>query len=191
MKIMAAVVAALLLVGLVGCAVASPAWARWDDDTKDTKDTNGRGGLDVPPRLGPNPRVWVIHRGYGFALNESEFHVLRIHLVRMKHLEPLDIRGLIESGMSIEEIRARLMEREGVLSYQGYLRFGQETYRLVNVSVSENGDLKSFIADMLDLSNGATVGRISVSLEEKEGFRVGVGELTLNSASYRVLLQVF
>ncbi|RZN42927.1 MAG: hypothetical protein EFT35_01490 [Methanophagales archaeon ANME-1-THS] len=199
-KIMAAGVAALLLVGLVGCGVAAPAWAQRgaaDGDKNNNGNGNGvalgRVGDEVPPGLGLNARVWVVHRGYGFAMADTEFHVLRIHIVRVRHLQPLDMRGLMESGKSIEEIRAELREREGALFYQGYLRLGEDTYRLVNINVTENGAVRNFTADISGPSpvQSATVGTISVTIEEYEGFRVGNGTLTIADATYRVLLQVF
>jgi hypothetical protein len=196
-KIMAAGVAALLLFGLFGCGVAVPVRAQRGE--ADDKNNNGNGlalgrvGNEVPPGLALNARVWVVHRGYGFALTDDEFHVLRIHIARVRHLQPLDMRELMESGKSIEEIRAELMEREGALFYQGYLRLGEDTYRLVNINVTENGDVKNFTADIVGPSPALspTIGTISVTLEDKEGFRVGDGELTMNGATYRVLLQVF
>ena len=198
-KIMAAGVAALLLFGLVGYGVAAPVRAQQGeaDDTNGNGLALGRVGNGVPPGLALNARVWVVHRGYGFALTGDEFHVLRINIFRVRHLQPLDIRGLMESGKRIEEIRAELIEREGALFYQGYLRLGEDTYRLVNINVTENDDVKNFKADIVSPSveRSAIIGNISVAIMDLEGFRVGDGELTMNdggdSVTYRVLLQVF
>ena len=130
-------------------------------------------------------------------MTDNEFHVLRINIVRVRHLQPLDMRGLMESGKSIEEIRAELIEREGALSYQGYLRLGEDTYRLVNINVTENGDVRDFKADIVGPSAelSAIIGNISVTIEDHEGFRIGEGTLAMDEGVYRgpyqVLLQVF
>lgn len=201
-KIIAAGVVTLLFFGLVGCGVAASQGALGGD----ANDSSGKGlalgrvEKDVPPGVGLNARMWVVHLGQGFAINDSDFHVLRINIVRVRSLQPLDFKELMKSNKSIEEIRAEMMAREGALSYQGYLRLGKDTYRLVNINlttVTENGNVRNFVADIVGLpaKQSATIGNISVTVMDLEGFRVGDGTLTMNNGNYvgeyRVLLNVY
>jgi len=200
-KIVAAGVVTLLLFGLVGCGVAASQGAQRGEagDSSGKGLALGRVEKEVSPGVGLNARMWVVHWGYGFALTDDNFHVLRIHIVRVRSLQPLDIKGLMKSDKSIEEIRAEILEREGITSYQGQMRLGNNSYKLVNITVTENGDVRNFEADIVNLSakpsaTSATIGNISVTVKDYEGFRVGEGTLTMNDGNYVgeywVLLQV-
>jgi len=192
-------VVALLLLGLVGCGIAVPQQAHREE----AGDNAGKGLAlgkvvnEVLPRADLNAPIGVVHRGFGFAMEDDEFHVLRIHIVRVRHLQPVDIKGLLEANKSIKEIRAELMEREGLTSYQGQMRLGNNSYKLVNISVTEDGDYPSFSANLtgpVEESELSESGSISVTIKEYEGVRIGEGTLTMNdgvySGTYRVLLQV-
>lgn len=199
-KIMAVGVLALLLFGLVGCGVAVP-----QPSHKEEAGNNEAKGL-------PLGRVWndlslendlktpigVVHRGFGFALADDDFHVLRINIVRVRHLQPIDIKGLLEANKSIEEIRAEIRERKWITSYQGDMRLGNKSYKLVNISVTEDGDYK-FYANITgpveEPKLSKNIGSISVTIKEYEGVRTGEGKLTMNDGNYageyRVLLNVY
>ena len=191
-------VVALLLLGLVGCGIAVPQQAHREEagDNAVKGFALGKVVNEVLPRADLNAPIGVVHRGFGFALGDDEFHVLRIYILRVRNLQPVDIKGLLEANKSIEEIRAELMEREGLTAYQGHMRLGNNSYKLVNVSVTENGDVRNFDADIVGPSAepNATIGSISVTIKEYEGVRIGEGTLTMNdgeySGTYRVLLQV-
>ncbi len=139
--------------------------------------------------------IRVIHSGYGFALSGDEFHVLRMHIVRARHIRPIYIRGLMEENKSIEEIRAEIMGAGWTPFYRGHLRLGENHYLLVNISIGDQGEARIVNADVRERGeDGETVGKISVTVMDYEGLRIGDGTLTMSegeySGEYRVLLDI-
>jgi hypothetical protein len=88
--------------------------------------------------------VKVVYRGYGFALNAdgtgtgtgTEFHALRVNIIRVLQLEPIRIRELMAQNKSIDEIRGEIMEKACAPTYQGYMQFAETHYKLVNINVN-------------------------------------------------------
>jgi hypothetical protein len=192
------VVAALLL-SLAGTGVAVPQPAHKGEAMDKVAKALSAGGIaeEVSPNEVRKVPIWVIHRGHGFALNDSgdEFHVLRMHIVRAIRIQPIYSRELMEANKSIEKIKAEINEEGWHPFYQGHLRLGEKHYRLVNISVDDVGDNRVVNADIVELGeNGETVGNISVAVMNHEGAWIGDGELMMYgggySGEYRVLLDV-
>ena len=84
--------------------------------------------------------VKVVYRGYGFASNAdgtgTEFHALRVNIIRVRQLEPIRIRELMAQNKSIDEIRGEIMEKACAPTYQGYMQFAETHYKLVNINVN-------------------------------------------------------
>ncbi|MEA2032105.1 MAG: hypothetical protein U9N41_00805 [Euryarchaeota archaeon] len=84
--------------------------------------------------------IKVVYRGYGFALNAdgtgTEFHALRVNIIRVRQLEAIRIRELMEQNWSIDEIRGEIMEKACAPTYQGYMQFAETHYKLVNINVN-------------------------------------------------------
>ena len=187
-KIFSAGVVALLLLSLIGCGVGNSGDAG-DKVAKSLSLGNTLNGV-----------VKVVHSGFGFALTDNdEFHVLKIHVERWRHLQPQYIRGLLKANKNIEEIRAELSEKEAATFYRGDLRLGEKVYRLVNISVAEDDDYRSLFADIEGLlgdpERGEVVGNISVTVRDYKGFRIGDGKLTMKKGDYQgeyqVLLNIY
>jgi len=102
--------------------------------------------------------VKVVFCGYGFALNAdgtetgTEFHALplRVNIIRVRQLEPIRIRELMEQNRSIDEIRGEIMEKACAPTYQGYMQFAGTHYKLVNINISVN---TSHAKDSLAVNN--------------------------------------
>lgn len=109
--------------------------------------------------------IQVVHQGQGFALNDDEFHVLKIHIVRVRRLQPRDMRELLEANKTLEEIRAEITEKEWTPFYRGNLRLGKNNYKLANITVSGDGANRTFTADIVDpLSDSSeALGQIIVT----------------------------
>lgn len=155
--------------------------------------TNGLGMKEVSHNWIINGPIIAVYSGTGFALNEANFHVLRIQIISVKHLRSSDIRGLMEANKSIKEIRTEIMEGEGPLFYQGYLRLGDNRYTLTDIIiVNETGEYQTITADIW--SDSEKVGNIWVTAGNYEGFSAGEGNLTMSegdyAGGYRVLLTV-
>jgi hypothetical protein len=192
------VVAALLL-SLAGTGVAVPQPAHKGEAMDKVAKALSAGGIveEVSPNEVRKVPIWVLHRGHGFALNDSgdELHVLRVHIVRARRIQPIYIRELMEANKDIEEIKTEIKEVGWHPFYRGHLRLGENHYRLVNISVDDVGDNRTVNADIVERGeSGETVGNISVAVMNHEGTRRGNGELTMYgsgySGEYRVLLDV-
>jgi len=140
--------------------------------------------------------VGVVHRGHGFALNGDEFHVLRVHVVRAMHLEPIYVKALMGENASIEDIEAETGKCTPY--HRGHMRLGESHYRLVNMSVDEANGNRVFKAEVVgpvqDTETNKIAGCICITIMDYEGVRIGDGELTMYDGEYkgeyRVLLDV-
>lgn len=190
-------VVALLLISTIGTSVAVSQQAQKAKAAGEVAEgVSSKNAVKVP--------ISVIHSGYGFALanDSNEFHVLRVNILKVKHIHPMEIRGLMGENKSISEIRAEIEEKGGAPFYQGHMRLGENHYRLVNMSVAETESDRTFDADLVGLLGSAEpsedkgiAGHISVTVMRYEGVWTGEGTLTMNeeddySGDYRVLLDV-
>jgi len=201
--------AALLLLSILGTGVAG---------AQAQQVQKGEAGDNVAEEITPNEAVnlnlnlkvpiIIVYRGQGFALkaDRTEFHTLRIHVVRVRHIEPTRIRELMEKDKSIEEIRGEIIEKGQTPSYRGYMRFAEEHYQLANISVMTNaGDNLTINADVMvqvqeplqgselepsKSDSVVNVGNISVTVMDHERGRIGEGKLTMHGEEYWVLLGV-
>jgi hypothetical protein len=195
--------AGLLLLSLIGAGVGN---------AQAQQVQRGEAGDNVAEEITPDEAmnlnlnlkvpIIIVYRGQGFALkaDRTEFHTLRIHVVRVRHIEPIRIRELMEEDKSIEEIRGEIIEKGQTPSYQGYMRFAEEHYQLANISVMTNnaGDNLTINADVMvqeplqgsELEPSKSVGNISVTVMDYESGRIGEGKLTMHGEEYWVLLGV-
>jgi hypothetical protein len=131
--------------------------------------------------------IGLVHRGHGFALNGEEFHVLRVQVIRAMHLEPIYVKALMGENASIEDIEAETGNRTPYL--RGYMRLGENHYRLANMSVDadETNDSTVFKANILGpvQETNRTVGRICITTMDYEGVRIGEGELSMDEGEYK------
>jgi len=192
-------VVALLLLGPIGSAIGASSQAQ--NGKGAGKGAAGLAQLDATEdsaSLGvQNGPAKLIHRGVGFALNGSDYHVLTLHIMGVRQLHPAEMRALISSEKSIAEIRAELLATAGTRQLKGYLRLGTKLYRLDNLSVDESGTNRTFTADLVypawdsDLGEASkTVGNLTVTVMEYEGTRTGDGQLTMDEGDYRGEYQV-
>jgi hypothetical protein len=189
------VVALLVLSVLLGAGIAAAA----EEEEEAVKGNAGANeALNAP--------ITVVYSGNGFALKGAgeEFHMLRMHIVRVREIDPVMVRGIMEGDKSIEEIKEELIDKGGAPFYYGSVQFSEDHYRLANVTVTQEGDTLNLTlrinADVMLLPlQGAeplqiqsesvgSVGNISVTVKEYEGVRIGEGKLTMYGEEYRVLL---
>ena len=195
-------VVALLLISIVGTGVAVSQQAQKGNAKAMAAGVVAEG---MSQNAAMNVPIRAIHSGHGFALNDSsdEFHVLRVNILKVRHIHPMDIRGLMAENKSISEIRAEIEENVGAPFYRGHMRLGEEHYRLVNMSVAETDDgNRTFEADVVgpiwstepsdEMNN---TGHINVTVMPYEGTWIGDGTLNMYegddySGEYRALLDV-
>jgi len=141
----------------------------------------------------------VLYSGHGFALSGNESHILRLKVESIMPLEPDQIRGLLASNKSLEEIREDILAKEGEKTNRGSVVLDREIYPLVNIAVSSHGnnstELMADLADSGSPSNDtAILGSVSLTIAPSDGGMIGKGELRIHqgmpSASYSLLIDM-
>jgi hypothetical protein len=142
--------------------------------------------------------VEMIVGGGGFALQGNETHLLKLNVERMSPLEPGQIRSLLVSNKSIEEIREAIKAEEGRGLYRGSMRLDGTGYSLTDIEVHPLNDTTTIVdADIaLPESNPENrtgiIGHLDMAVSLSKGGRIGEGKLEMNSTehkgSYHILL---
>lgn len=145
--------------------------------------------------------VEVLYNGHGFALGGNESHILRLKVEAIMPLEPGQIKGLLASNKSLEEIRDDIRAKEGEKTNRGSMILDRSIYPLINIVVSASGNnstaLKADLADLGRLSpanDTAILGSISVVISPSDGGMIGKGELRIEhgplATTYSLLLDM-
>jgi hypothetical protein len=132
----------------------------------------------------------VLYSGHGFALEDNESHILRLKVETIMPLQPDQIRDLLSSNKSLEEIRDEIRVKEdetGEVAFRGSMILDRDIYPLVNIVISTTGNNSTAIrASLADTgqqpSNETTnMGNISVIISPAEGGMIGNGELEVDN----------
>lgn len=201
-RILSIGLASLLFIGLSGISLAEP---NENLDVDEPHEGMGpRDGEMMPPQNAGFPMgvpVEIVYSGHGFALMGNESHILRLKVEAIMPLQPGQIRGLLASNKSLEEIRDDIRAKEGEKTNRGSMILDRSIYPLINIVVYASGNNSTALtADLADLgplsaaNNSAKLGSISVIISPSEGGMIGEGELRIDngplSASYSVLLNM-
>ena len=201
-KILCMGLASLLFIGLSGMSLA---------ELNDNRDMDVpcegmclQGGEMMPPQNAGFPMgvpVEVLFNGHGFALVDNESHILRLKVESIMPLEPDQIKGLLSSNKSLEEIRDDIRAKEGEKTNRGSMILDRSIYPLVNIVISPSGNnstvLKADLADSGPLSaanDTQILGSISMIIAPSDGGMIGKGELRIEqglpAARYSLLLDM-
>jgi hypothetical protein len=127
----------------------------------------------------------VLFSGHGFALVDNESHILRLKVESIMPLEPDQIRDLLASNKSLEEIRDDILAKEGEKTNRGSMILDRSIYPLINIVVSNLGNNSTLMkADLADSSpsnttDTAILGSISMIISPSDGTMIGKGELRI------------
>ncbi len=188
------VLASLMLIGLADMSFAQPDQISNTNENRELMDPEPPEGMmfhqmDGLPMGVP---IEILQSGRGFALKDNESHVLRLNVETLLPLDPTQIRTLLASNKSLDEIREEIRAREDETTYRGSLMLDRSIYPLGNIELSPSGNNSTAVrADLADPSlmsadsEIAIVGSISVIIATSEGGMVGKGELELNQTQYR------
>jgi hypothetical protein len=194
--------ASLLFIGLSGISLAKP-----DENQNMDEPREGMGLLDgemMPPQNAGFPMgvpVEVMYSGHGFALMDNESHLLRLKVEAIMPLQAGQIRGLLASNKSLEEIRDDIRAKEGEKTNRGSMILDRSIYPLINIAVSASGNNSTALkADLADLSqpspanDTAILGSISMIISPSDGGMIGKGELRIDqgplAATYSLLIDM-
>jgi len=201
-KILCIGLASLLFIGLSGISLAKP-----DENQIMNEPLEGMGhggGEMMPPQNAGFPMgvpVEVMYRGNGFALMGNESHLLRLKVEAIMPLQAGQIRGLLASNKSLEEIRDDIRAKEGEKTNRGSMILDRSIYPLINIAVSASGNNSTALkADLADLSqpspanDTSILGSISVIISPSDGGMIGKGELRIEqgplAATYSLLIEM-
>jgi hypothetical protein len=197
--------ASLLFIGLSGMSSAEPNENQNMDELLEGRDAQD--AEMMPSQNAGFPMgvpVEVLYSGHGFALRDNESHLLRLNVEAIMPLKLGQIRGLLASNKSLEEIWDDIRGKGDETSektYRGSMIMDRSIYPLINIAVSASRDnstaLKADLADLgpLSAANGtAILGSISVIISPSDGGMIGKGELHIEqgqlAASYSLLLDM-
>jgi hypothetical protein len=142
----------------------------------------------------------VLFSGHGFALVDNESHILRLKVESIMPLEPDQIRDLLASNKSLEEIRDDILAKEGEKTNRGSILFDRSIYPLINIAVSNlSNNSTALKADLADSSpsnatDTAILGSVSMIISPTDGGMIGKGELRIEqglpAARYSLLIDM-
>jgi len=143
----------------------------------------------------------IFHHWQGFALMGDQSYILRISIESVRPVGPVNVRKLLASNKTLDEVGKEILAEEGNVTYRGHLRLGESTYLLTNVEVTLarsnitlSADLNEPLEKPADSNSTETVGRIIVNTTSDEGELKGHGKLTIAKGqligSYQVLLDM-
>jgi hypothetical protein len=143
----------------------------------------------------------ALYSGHGFALKGNESHILRLKIEAIMPLRPGQIRDLLSSNKSPEEIRDEIQSREeGERAFRGSMILDHSIYPLVNITiVSRDNNSTSIQADLIDNSqhpaeSAAPAGSLFVEISPADGGVIGRGEMDIKIGqsyeAYSILLDM-
>ena len=191
--------ASLLFIGLSGMSLAEP-----NDMDEPSEGMCPQDGEMMPPQNAGFPMgvpVEVLFNGHGFAILGNDSHIVRLKVEAIMPLEPGQIKGLLASNKSLEEIRDDIRAKEGEKTNRGSMILDRSIYPLINIAVSASGNNSTALkADLADLSqpspanDTAILGNISMIISPSDGGMIGKGELRIEqgplAATYSLLIDM-
>ena len=146
---------------------------------------------DEPPRGDPgSPEGVIFHNWKGFAIMGNDSHTLRVSIESIRPLEPMKVRNLLASNMSIEQIHDVIKKEEGAAVKRGAMKLSDYVYKLMDIRMTPSGNNTVLEADLGALryndpeNNTAVLGHITVNLASEETADVSQGTLIVSSGKY-------
>jgi len=147
------------------------------------------------------PAGIIFHNWHGFALKGDQSYILRISIESVRPVEPINVRKLLASNKTIDEVGKEILAEEGKLTYRGHLRLGESTYWMTNVEVgldrnniSLSAELNEPLGNLASINSTETAGRITINTTSNEGELKGQGSLIITKGqligNYQVLLDM-
>jgi hypothetical protein len=198
-KILLIGLTALWLVNLTGYSFAQPPDVG-DEAHKEPAQDNVPLVKPIGMMEGP-PEGIIFHHWRGFASKGNVSYALRISIESVRPVEPVSARKLLESNMTIEDVRKEILTQEGNITYRGHILFQDGSYQLTKIEMTFAKNNLTLKADVIEPQSGsatgnATVvlGRLTVDTTNREGAKKGQGDLIINeglqSGRYQVLLDM-
>ena len=129
----------------------------------------------------------VLYSGHGQARKGNESHNLRLKIEAIMPMQPRQIRDLLSSNKSLEEIRVDIRskgEEAGEKAFRGSMILDRSMYPLINIAITSDNDNSTINADLDDIAgtpsqDPTALGSISLAVSPSNGKIIGEGELTI------------
>lgn len=129
----------------------------------------------------------VLYSGHGQALKGNEPHDLRLKIEAIMPMQPRQIRDLLSSNKSLDEIRDDIRskgEEAGEKTLRGSMILDRSMYPLINIAITSDHNNSIITADLADIAgtptdNPTKLGSISLAVSPSDGKTIGDGELTI------------
>jgi len=96
----------------------------------------------------------IFHHWQGFALKGDQSYVLRVSIESVRPVGPVNVRKLLASNMTLDQVRNEILAEGG--KFRGHLRLGESTYWLINVEVNSFEGNLTLSSDLMEpLRNSA------------------------------------
>lgn len=152
--------------------------------------------LSSPSNQSASMVLLVKHSGSGFAINGSDYHVLKIAVLGVSEFNSTEIGKLISDNKTLGQIKSDIKDQVKSemdnASYDGILMLGGSLYELSNITSKtkddNNSTIDAEIAGPIALNNTnsstSVVGHISLDFTFHEDNLIGQGNLTMNSGKF-------
>ena len=187
-----------LMAGICGMALAQP-----DGEPNGIEPARGfaplcRMGMNLqcemmPPQNEGFPMgvpLEVLYSGHGKALKGNESHNLRLKIEAIMPMQPRQIRDLLSSNKSLEEIRSDILskgEEAGEKAFRGSMILDRSMYPLINIAITTDNNNSTITADLADITrtppdDPTALGSIFLAVSPSNGKIIGEGELTVQES---------
>jgi hypothetical protein len=129
----------------------------------------------------------VLYSGHGKALKGNESHNLRLKIEAIMPMQPRQIRDLLSSNKSLEEIRSDILskgEEAGEKAFRGSMILDRSMYPLINIAITTDNNNSTITADLADITrtppdDPTALGSIFLAVSPSGGKIIGEVELNI------------
>jgi hypothetical protein len=146
------------------------------------------------------PLVDLIFMGQGFALRGNESYPLFVSIQRIRYIDPTEIRNLMSTNKSLEELKSAINEQTSEIIYDGDIKLRDKTYRLANANATKSETGQVIDADLIGSQNAkhdglnAVKGHIMLIVPDSKDADACRGVLDMKEdglkGTYQVLLNL-
>lgn len=109
---------------------------------------------DGRDKMGESVLVDFVTTGQGFAFRANESVSLLLSIKKLRAIDPVEVRRLMNANIGIEELKEAIREQDADTVYSGEIRVGHNSYNLVNIIYTPTDGGQRIDADLADMQQG-------------------------------------
>lgn len=133
----------------------------------------------------------LVQKWRGFATNESKSNSVRMNVETIKAMDPGEARRLLASNMSLEEVRTLAREGERDKIFRGSIRLNNDSYRLMDISMTSQGNRSAMNASIVlsrcglaSEDGSCVVGHVSMDISSDGDSAAVNGYIAIDDSNY-------